>query len=61
MVTTDRPGRPITDGGPATTAACGELTTGTGVTLRWPDGELTEAITAGVTGLGAASPQREED
>ena len=60
MVTTDRPGRPITDRGAATTAACGELTTGAGVALRWPDGELTEAITAGVTGLGAASPQREE-
>ena len=60
MLTTDRPGRPITDSGPATIAACGELTIGAGVALRWPDGELTEAITAGVTGLGAASPRHEE-
>jgi hypothetical protein len=40
--------------GPAVTAACGELVAGRGVRLRWPDGELTEAITAGVTGLGTA-------
>ena len=42
------------DPGPAVTAACGELVAGRGVRLRWPDGELTEAITAGVTGLGTA-------
>jgi hypothetical protein len=28
--------------------------------LRWPDGELIEAITAGVTGLGAAASRREK-
>jgi hypothetical protein len=41
--------------GPAVTAGCGELTTGRGVRLRWPDGEITGAIDAGVTGLGKAS------
>jgi putative N-acetyltransferase (TIGR04045 family) len=40
------------DAGPAVTAACGELTTGRGVRLRWPDGEITDAVRAGVTGLG---------
>lgn len=40
---------------PAVTADCGELTTGAGVRLRWPDGELTEAVPAGVTQLGTAS------
>lgn len=33
---------------------CGELTDGTGVGLRWPDGVVTEAITSPVTGLGRA-------
>jgi putative N-acetyltransferase (TIGR04045 family) len=41
--------------GPAVTAGCGELMAGTGVRLRWPDGELTGAIDAGVTGMGAAA------
>lgn len=40
--------------GPAVSAVCGELTTGQGVVLRWPDGEVTEALNAGVTGMGAA-------
>jgi putative N-acetyltransferase (TIGR04045 family) len=35
-----------------TTAACGELTAGTGVGLRWPDGVVTEAVTSTVTGMG---------
>lgn len=39
---------------PVTAAACGRLTAGTGVYLRWPDGERTEAVPAGVTGLGCA-------
>ena len=43
------------DAGPAVTAECGELSTGRGVHLRWPDGELTGAIDAGVTGLGTAA------
>lgn len=54
MLTADIAGRPIADGGPATSAVCGELTSGAGVSLRWPDGELTDAITGGVTGLGPA-------
>ncbi|MGI5237933.1 MSMEG_0567/sll0787 family protein [Dactylosporangium sp. CA-139066] len=41
--------------GPAVTAACGELVPGAGVRLRWPDGELTEAVDGVVTGLGAAA------
>jgi putative N-acetyltransferase (TIGR04045 family) len=41
--------------GPAVTADCGELVAGRGVHLRWPDGELTSAIDAGVTGLGTAA------
>jgi hypothetical protein len=45
--------RPI-DAGPAVSAVCGELTSGQGVVLRWPDGETTRALTGGVTGLGAA-------
>lgn len=40
--------------GPATSAPCGELVEGAGVSLRWPDGELTRVIDAGVTGLGRA-------
>ena len=40
--------------GPATGAECGELVTGAGVRLRWPDGTETEAIAAGVTGMGHA-------
>jgi selenophosphate synthetase-related protein len=40
--------------GPAASAACGELTTGRGVALRWPDGECTEVIAGAVTGLGTA-------
>ncbi|MFC4535443.1 MSMEG_0567/sll0787 family protein [Sphaerisporangium dianthi] len=54
MLTADEPGRPGLPAGPATGAGCGELTSGRGVMLRWPDGELTEAIAGPVTGLGAA-------
>ncbi|MGW6199228.1 MSMEG_0567/sll0787 family protein [Kribbella sp. NPDC055110] len=42
------------DAGPAVSAECGELTTGQGVVLRWPDGDVTQALSAGVTGMGAA-------
>ena len=48
MLTTGTPA----PAGPAVTADCGELVAGTGVTLRWPDGERTPAIDGGVTGLG---------
>ncbi|MET7402301.1 MSMEG_0567/sll0787 family protein, partial [Dactylosporangium sp. NPDC005572] len=41
--------------GPAVTAECGELVAGAGVRLRWPDGELTDAVDGAVTGLGAAA------
>ena len=51
MLTT---GRQELSAGPADSAVCGELTTGQGVRLRWPDGEITEALAAGVTGMGAA-------
>ncbi|RZS90842.1 putative N-acetyltransferase (TIGR04045 family) [Motilibacter rhizosphaerae] len=54
MLTTDEPGNPVAAAGPAVTAACGELVGGAGVRLHWPDGELTEALAGGVTGLGAA-------
>lgn len=37
---------------------CGELSTGAGVGLRWPDGVVTEAVRAGVTGLGPALAER---
>lgn len=54
MLTTDVPGRAVTDPGPATSAVCGRLVAGAGVSLRWPDGVLTEVIAGGVTGLGPA-------
>jgi selenophosphate synthetase-related protein len=40
--------------GPAVSAVCGELTEGQGVGLRWPDGEVTQAVAGMVTGLGPA-------
>lgn len=54
MVTTDEPGRGVTPPGPAVSRTCGELVSGEGVRLRWPDGELTDAVADQVTGLGAA-------
>ncbi|WP_017982571.1 MSMEG_0567/sll0787 family protein [Amycolatopsis methanolica] len=42
------------DAGPAVSAECGELVARRGVALRWPDGEQTQAIAAGVTGLGTS-------
>jgi selenophosphate synthetase-related protein len=57
MITADQPGRSPAAAGPAVSAACGELVPGAGVALRWPDGETTTAITAGVTGLGSAGAQ----
>lgn len=52
MLTADA--QPLLDGGPATSAVCGELVSDGGVRLRWPDGELTEVLGRDVTGLGAA-------
>lgn len=54
MLTTDEPGAPRLPAGPAVGAVCGELTTGEGVGLRWPDGVITEAVTGPVTGMGTA-------
>jgi len=49
-------GGPPLPAGPAVDAECGELVSGRGVLLRWPDGEQTEAISGPVTGLGPAVP-----
>jgi putative N-acetyltransferase (TIGR04045 family) len=38
----------------ASSATIGELTTGSGVALRWPDGIETTVVAAGATGLGKA-------
>jgi len=54
MLTADAPGAPPLPAGPATGAVCGELAEGQGVGLRWPDGEITEAVTSTVTGMGTA-------
>ncbi|WP_241004308.1 MSMEG_0567/sll0787 family protein [Conexibacter sp. SYSU D00693] len=59
MVTADRRDAPPLPAGPATGAACGVLTSTPGVRLRWPDGDVTTAIPAGVTGLGPAAPTQE--
>jgi putative N-acetyltransferase (TIGR04045 family) len=61
MVSADRPDRPDRDRGvadrsaPVVSRVCGRLTTGTGVTLVWPDGERTEAVGPTVTGMGTAA------
>ncbi|SNS82487.1 putative N-acetyltransferase, MSMEG_0567 N-terminal domain family [Streptosporangium subroseum] len=54
MLTADERGGPALRAGPAVGGECGELTAGHGVRLRWPDGELTEAVTDAVTGMGTA-------
>lgn len=55
MVTTDRPTADPGDlPGFVTSRVCGEITAGTGVGLRWPDGVVTEAVRGPVTGMGAA-------
>jgi AIR synthase-related protein len=54
MLTTNPPGASALPAGPATGALCGELVAGRGVRLHWPDGEITDAITASVTGMGQA-------
>jgi putative N-acetyltransferase (TIGR04045 family) len=54
MVTCDQPGASFADPGAAVSATCGNLTATPGVRLRWPDGELTEALAGDVSGLGAA-------
>jgi hypothetical protein len=54
MLTCDRGRGPLPDPGAAVSVTCGTLTAGRGVRLRWADGELTEALAGGVSGLGAA-------
>ncbi|QFZ24551.1 AIR synthase [Saccharothrix syringae] len=54
MLTADEPGAPAPPAGPARSAVCGELVAGRGVVLRWPDGDVTEAVTGAVTGMGIA-------
>jgi putative N-acetyltransferase (TIGR04045 family) len=57
MLTTEAPGAPgggPLPAGPAVSAECGELRPGSGVSLRWPDGESIEVIAGAVTGLGTA-------
>ena len=59
MLTAEAPGAGEPWAGPAVSAVCGELVAGGGVHLRWPDGEITEALPGAVTGLGPASPGQE--
>ena len=54
MITADEPGQSRMSSSIADSAECGQLTTGRGVHLRWPDGAVTEAIDGPVTGLGEA-------
>jgi putative N-acetyltransferase (TIGR04045 family) len=54
MVTADRPGESKMASPFAVTAEVGELSLQRGVALRWPDGEVTRAVSGGVTGLGPA-------
>jgi selenophosphate synthetase-related protein len=54
MVTASRPGWTPRPAGPATSAACGRLVPGVGVSLRWPDGEVTRTVRDTVTGGGRA-------
>lgn len=54
MLTADVPGRPVAPAGPATSQGCGHLTSGEGVTLRWPDGRSTVALAGATTGMGTA-------
>ncbi|TNC29708.1 MSMEG_0567/sll0787 family protein [Amycolatopsis alkalitolerans] len=54
MLTADEPGTGPLAAGPAVSVDCGRLVPGHGVVLRWPDGERTEVLTGGVTGLGRA-------
>jgi putative N-acetyltransferase (TIGR04045 family) len=54
MLTADDPGRGPLPAGPAVSVDCGRLVAGRGVALCWPDGERTEVLAGGVTGLGRA-------
>jgi putative N-acetyltransferase (TIGR04045 family) len=54
MLTAGPPGSTPLPAGPAAGAECGELAAGSGVALRWPDGDETTVIGGAVTGLGPA-------
>ena len=55
MVTTDHPTASPGDlPGFVTSQVCGDITAGSGVGLRWPDGVVAEAGDGHVTGMGAA-------
>lgn len=54
MLTADRAGAPPLPAGPAVGAPIGRLVGAAGVTLRWPDGDVTVALGGPVTGLGTA-------
>ena len=55
MLTCDAPGAPPVQAGDAVSAHCGELETTPGIRLRWPDGEVTDALPGTVSGLGATT------
>jgi selenophosphate synthetase-related protein len=61
MITADGAGRAVASPSPATAQSCGGFATRAEadplVTIRWPDGEVTTAITAGVTGLGPSEQE----
>ena len=61
MITADGPDRAVPPHGPVSSSVCGELVAGVGVTLRWPDGERTPAITGPVTGLPAFLDAKERE
>ena len=57
MLTCDQAGAAAAPAGEAVAARCGTLVAQPGVRLRWPDGELTEALAGPeVSGLGPAVP-----
>ncbi len=55
LLTADAPDRPLPVAGPAKVAPVGALHAGSGVRLRWPDGQTTSCLGSVVTGLGAAA------
>ena len=58
FITADDAGAPLPDAGACVSARCGRLTREPGVRLRWPDGETTEALTVGPSGLGPTTNRR---
>lgn len=53
MITADEPQQGRMQSQLTTTTECGDLVSGTGVQLRWPDGLITDAISNSITGLGS--------